>query len=37
MSSLDTDNVFSDGSSLQTAEVTGNADDGYVATLTVAV
>lgn len=32
-----TDNVFSDGYSLQLASVTGNATDGYVATLTLAV
>ena len=32
-----TDNVFSDGASLQMASVTGNAADGYVVTLTVAV
>ncbi|MGK5028870.1 intradiol ring-cleavage dioxygenase [Janthinobacterium sp. MDT1-19] len=32
-----TDNVFSDGTSLQMAAVTGNATDGYVVTLTVAV
>ena len=32
-----TDNVFSDGTSLQMASVTGNATDGYVVTLTVAV
>lgn len=32
-----TDNVFSDGTSLQMAGVTGNATDGYVVTLTVAV
>ena len=31
------DNVFSDGTSLQMAGVTGNAADGYVVTLTVAV
>lgn len=35
--SLATDNVFSDGYSLQLASVTGNVTDGYVATLTVAV
>ena len=35
--SLQSDNVFSDGSSLQVAEVTGNVDDGYVATLTVTI
>ncbi|MGK5078837.1 intradiol ring-cleavage dioxygenase [Janthinobacterium sp. HLX7-2] len=32
-----TDNVFSDGISLQMASVTGNAMDGYVVTLTVAL
>ena len=31
------DNVFRDGTSLQMATVTGNATEGYVATLTVAV
>ncbi|MBW3512238.1 intradiol ring-cleavage dioxygenase [Janthinobacterium sp. NKUCC06_STL] len=31
------DNVFSDGNSLQMATVTGNATDGYVVTLTIAV
>ena len=31
------DNVFSDGTSLQMATVTGNATDGYVATLVIAV
>lgn len=31
------DNVFSDGTSLQMASVTGNATDGYVVTLTIAV
>lgn len=35
--SFATDNVFSDGVSLQTATVTGNAVDGYVATLTVGI
>jgi protocatechuate 3,4-dioxygenase beta subunit len=35
--SFATDNVFSDGYSLQLASITGNATDGYVATLTVAV
>jgi protocatechuate 3,4-dioxygenase beta subunit len=35
--SFATDNIFSDGYSLQLATVTGNATDGYVATLTVAV
>lgn len=32
-----TDNVFADGTSLQMATVTGNATDGYVATLVIAV
>lgn len=32
-----TDNVFSDGTTLQMATVTGNVTDGYVATLTVGV
>ncbi|MBA5603882.1 intradiol ring-cleavage dioxygenase [Duganella sp. FT3S] len=32
-----TDNVFGDGTSLQMVAVTGNATDGYVATLTVGV
>ncbi|MED5595947.1 dioxygenase family protein [Janthinobacterium sp. P210006] len=32
-----TDNVFSDGTSLQMATVTGNAADGYVVTLLIAV
>ncbi|PLY44316.1 intradiol ring-cleavage dioxygenase [Janthinobacterium sp. ROICE36] len=32
-----TDNVFSDGTSLQMATVTGNASDGYVVTLMIAV
>ena len=35
--SLSTDNVFSDGYSLQLATVTGNNDDGWVATLNVPV
>jgi protocatechuate 3,4-dioxygenase beta subunit len=35
--SFATDNVFSDGTSLQMASVTGNATQGYVATLTVGV
>jgi len=35
--SLATDNVFSDGWSLQTPTVTGNNDDGWVATLNVPV
>jgi protocatechuate 3,4-dioxygenase beta subunit len=34
---LASDNVFSDGSQLQLATMTGNVTDGYVATLTVAV
>ena len=34
---LDSDNVFSDGSSLQVAETTGDASAGYVATLTVTI
>ena len=34
---LSRDNVFSDGVSLQTPTVTGNATAGYVATLLVAV
>jgi hypothetical protein len=32
-----TDNVFSDGTALQIASVTGSASLGYVATLTVGV
>lgn len=32
-----TDNIFSDGYSLQMATMSGNATDGYVATLTLAV
>jgi hypothetical protein len=32
-----TDKVFSDGTGLQMATVTGNAAEGYVASLTVAV
>lgn len=32
-----TDNVFSDGTSLQMTTVTGNATEGYVATLVIAV
>ena len=32
-----TDNVFSDGTSLQMASVTGNVTDGYVVTLTIGV
>ncbi len=36
-SSLDSDNVFSDGYSLQMAKVTGSNDDGYLATLNVPV
>ncbi len=35
--SLDSDNVFSDGYSLQMAKVTGSNDDGYIATLNVPV
>jgi len=35
--SLATDNVFSDGATLQTVTITGNVTDGYVATLTVGV
>ncbi|MET0998889.1 MAG: intradiol ring-cleavage dioxygenase [Marmoricola sp.] len=35
--SLDSDNVFSDGYSLQMAKVTGSNDDGYLATLNVPV
>ena len=35
--SLATDNVFSDGSALELATVTGSVSAGYVATLTVAV
>ncbi|HEY4180185.1 MAG TPA: intradiol ring-cleavage dioxygenase [Kofleriaceae bacterium] len=35
--SLGTDNVFSDGTSLQIPTITGNATDGYVATLTIGV
>jgi protocatechuate 3,4-dioxygenase beta subunit len=35
--SFATDNVFSDGTSLQIASVTGNTTDGYVATLTVGI
>jgi protocatechuate 3,4-dioxygenase beta subunit len=35
--SLASDNVFSDGSQLQLATMTGNATEGFVATLTVAV
>lgn len=35
--SFATDNVFSDGTTLQMASVTGNAAQGYVATLTVGV
>jgi protocatechuate 3,4-dioxygenase beta subunit len=35
--SLATDNVFSDGSALELATVTGNVADGYTATLSVAV
>jgi hypothetical protein len=35
--SLDTDNVFSDGYSLQLATVTGDVDTGMAATLNVPV
>ena len=35
--SLDSDNVFSDGYSLQLAKVTGSVDEGYTATLRVPV
>lgn len=35
--SLDTDNVFSDGHSLQLATLTGSVDDGYVLSLNVPV
>jgi protocatechuate 3,4-dioxygenase beta subunit len=35
--SFSSDNVFSDGYSLQMSAITGNATDGYVATLVVAV
>jgi protocatechuate 3,4-dioxygenase beta subunit len=35
--SLDSDNVFGDGSSLQMAGVTGSVDDGYTVTLNVPV
>ncbi|MCX6400560.1 MAG: 3,4-dioxygenase subunit beta [Propionibacteriales bacterium] len=35
--SLDSDNVFSDGHSLQLATVTGSIDDGYTVTLNVPV
>ncbi len=35
--SFATDNVFSDGTSLQIASVTGNVSDGYLATLTVGI
>ena len=35
--SLATDNVFSDGASLELATMTGSAGSGYTATLTVAV
>ncbi|MPQ57423.1 intradiol ring-cleavage dioxygenase [Duganella sp. FT27W] len=35
--SLATDNVFSDGATLQTVTITGDVTDGYVATLTVGV
>jgi protocatechuate 3,4-dioxygenase beta subunit len=35
--SLASDNVFSDGASLELATVTGNVSSGYIASLTVAV
>lgn len=35
--SLDSDNVFSDGYSLQLATVTGNVTDGMIAALNVPV
>jgi hypothetical protein len=35
--SFATDNVFSDGVSLQTATITGDIANGYVATLTVGI
>jgi hypothetical protein len=35
--SFTTDNVFSDGVTLQLATVTGSASEGYVATLTVGI
>ena len=35
--SLETDNIFSDGYSLQLAKLTGNVSSGYTATLTVPV
>src|SRR5215203_3521698 len=35
--SLDSDGIFSDGYSLQMAEVTGSVDEGYVATLNIPV
>lgn len=35
--SLDTDNVFADGTSRQLATVTGSVDDGYAATLSFAI
>ena len=35
--SLDSDGIFSDGYSLQMADVTGSVEDGYVATLNVPV
>jgi hypothetical protein len=35
--SLETDNVFSDGADRETPEMTGDATSGYVATLTVPV
>ncbi len=36
-SSLESDNVFSDGATEQIATVTGNTTDGYLATLVVGV
>ena len=36
-SSLATDNVFSDGWSLQLAKITGDVDSGFTATLNVPV
>ena len=36
-SNLATDNVFSDGVTLQLATVTGNVTDGFVARLVVAI
>jgi hypothetical protein len=34
---LATDNVFSDGASLELATVTGTASSGYIASLTIAI